>query len=239
YAGALNLMDDDNTTISMDDDVTDDDDDDDNVAIPEVESEVEAEIEAEVERIAEETSDSAIHIQVARKILATFGVDMLIPHEWLRIEFKYPELNLKDSFPKGSTPDKWQKLQLLYMVDIEKTRRHLLVEYKRDMQNLHGKGYTLLRPNKQTGEAVRDGEKGFAKSIRKMGSRIRNVDKSALSPEESRHNADAETSLQSLKSIMTRSKISKFVYQAAKKRKAHKPTDKTSDDDPPVPVSSE
>lgn len=84
--------------------------------------------------------------------------------------------------------ERW-RLNLLAQMDALST--FLLEERNMDLRAVPGRGYLIVEPKRQTDLAVSDGMKRVKSELRKMGRRLSFVDRTALSSEEARANADA------------------------------------------------
>jgi hypothetical protein len=119
----------------------------------------------------------------------------LIPMEWLWEQFALEPLT-------DATP--WSKAknsQLLFLNQMREFTNHLLEDNQMALQNVVGKGYRIIPPKEQTVWAEREYIDDLRKALRRAGSRLGNVDFTALAARDRQENADALARLSKFKML--------------------------------------
>jgi hypothetical protein len=98
---------------------------------------------------------------------------------------KYPERDVP------ITPGELAKLELQYLSQLKGFESALLEEHQIALASVKGEGYRIVLPREQTPWAERQGISEVRKAIRKLGTRLTNVDFLQLGPEDRKANADA------------------------------------------------
>ena len=99
--------------------------------------------------------------------------------------FKYPERDV------AITPADLAKLELQYLSQLNGFQTALLEEHQVALANVKGEGYRIVAPHEQTPWAERQGIADVRKAIRKLATRLTNVDFAQLGTEDRKANADA------------------------------------------------
>lgn len=128
----------------------------------------------------------------------------VVPHEELRIALGLPT-------PTGKIEvEKYEEWRLALVGQIEALKAHLLETMNMDLQPVSGRGYEIVKPEAQSGLALRDGMKAVRAALGKMGRRLSYVERSALTSEQARENADALARLSFLSQQASKSQRLKF-----------------------------
>lgn len=124
--------------------------------------------------------------QVAADLFATkYGYGDTVPHEELRQALGMPT-------PTGKVEvEEYERWRISLMGQIESLKAHLLEAQNMDLQPVAGRGYEVIRPEKQTELAMREGMKRVRSELQRMGRRLSFVQRAALTAEQARENADA------------------------------------------------
>ena len=138
----------------------------------------------------------------------TFG--QIVPHDELQEAMGLTK-------PTGKVDveqyEQW-RLQLLSQIDALAT--FLLEERNMCLKAVPGQGYLIVEPAKQTQFAMDDGMKKVKAELRKMGRRLSFIDRTALSHDEARENADALARLSFLNQQANKVRRLKFTEKAEK-----------------------
>jgi len=89
------------------------------------------------------------------------------------------------------TPADLAKLELQYLSQLNGFQTALLEEHQVALANVKGEGYRIVAPHEQTPWAERQGIADVRKAIRKLATRLTNVDFAQLGTEDRKANADA------------------------------------------------
>lgn len=129
----------------------------------------------------------------------TYG--QLIPHDVLQAALGLPK-------PDGRiTVDEYEAWRLKLVSQVEALSEALLEDRSMCLQSVPGQGYRIVEPEKQTEFAVKQGQKGLRSALMKMGRRLSFVDRSALTAEQAKQNADALSRLSFLESQVVRKRL--------------------------------
>lgn len=113
----------------------------------------------------------------------TYG--QLVPHEVLQEALRLPK-------PQGRvTVDEYETWRLALLSQVDALSSFLLEERNMCLRAVPGQGYMIVEPAKQTEFAASEGMRKVRNELRKMGRRLSFVDRSKLTAEEARANADA------------------------------------------------
>lgn len=133
----------------------------------------------------------------------TFGD--VVPHEELQAALMLPK-------PEGKiTVEEYETWRLSLLAQVDALAAFLLEERNMCIKAVPGQGYMIVKPSEQTDYAMGHGMKRVKSELRKMGRRLSFIDRSALTHEEARKNADALARLSFLQSMANKRK--RFVMQ--------------------------
>lgn len=133
----------------------------------------------------------------------------IVPHEELQAALRLPK-------PSGRvTVEEYESWRLSLLAQTDALSAFLLEEKNICLRAVPGQGYMILEPKDQTEYAMGHGLKRVRSELRKMGRRLTFIDRSALSHEEARKNADALARLAFLQSMANKRK--RFVMEPDKK----------------------
>jgi hypothetical protein len=128
----------------------------------------------------------------------------VVSHEELQEALKLPK-------PTGRVEvAKYERWRLDLLSQVEALAGYLLEEKNMCLRALPGRGYEIVRPEDQTGFAMKDGMKRVGSEIRKMGRRLKFIDRSSLTSEQAKENADALSRLSFLSQEASRVKRLEF-----------------------------
>lgn len=128
----------------------------------------------------------------------TFGD--IVSHEELQAALGLPK-------PTGKVEvEKYEEWRLKLMGQVDALVDFLLEEKRICLRNVIGEGYMLVKPAEQTAFALKAGQKGMKSALQKMGRRLSFVDRSALTSEQSKENADALARLSFLQQQVRRAR---------------------------------
>ena len=128
----------------------------------------------------------------------TFGD--VVPHAELQAALMLPK-------PTGKiTVDEYEEWRLALLAQVDALSAYLLEERNMCLKAVPGQGYMIVEPAKQTEYAMEHGMKRVKSELRKMGRRLTYVDRTALSHEDARKNADALARLAFLQSMANKRK---------------------------------
>lgn len=137
----------------------------------------------------------------------TFGD--IVPHDELQESLRLPK-------PAGRvTVEEYEGWRLSLVAQVEALSNFLLEEKNMCLKAVPGQGYLIVTPAEQTDYAMGHGLKRVKSELRKMGRRLSFIDRSALTHEEARKNADALARLSFLQSMANKRK--RFTMQPDKK----------------------
>lgn len=132
----------------------------------------------------------------------TFGD--LVPHEELQEALRLPK-------PSGRiTAEEYESWRLSLVAQVEALGAYLLEERNMCLRAVPGRGYEIVQPSEQTEYAMGHGMKRVRSELRKMGRRLSFVDRTALTHEEARKNADALARLSFLQQMANKAKRKRF-----------------------------
>lgn len=124
----------------------------------------------------------------------------IVPHDELLASFSLPK-------PTGKiTVDEYETWRLSVLAQQEHLSEWLLEERNMLLVSVSGQGYRICEPEKQTAEALERGMKRVRKEINRMARQLHYVDRSTLTHEQARENADALARAAWMKSQMNKSK---------------------------------
>ena len=128
----------------------------------------------------------------------TFGD--VVPHDALHAAFRLPE-------PKDTaTIAEYKEWGLKVLGQMTALTEYLLEEKSMCLRALPGVGYEIVPPAKQTEYAEKEGWKQVRSGLRKMQRRLAYVDRSQLTHEQARANADAMAKAGALKQMISQAK---------------------------------
>lgn len=102
--------------------------------------------------------------------------------------------------------DKVKQWEHRLLAQVDQLSAYLLEEKFICLRNVIGEGYMLVPPGEQTAFAVKQGQKDIKKSLRHMGRRLSFVDRTALTSEQAKENADALARLSFLQQQVKRAR---------------------------------
>lgn len=124
----------------------------------------------------------------------------VISHEELQRSLDLPK-------PVGKVEvEVYEAWKLKLVSQIEALTTFLLEEKRICLRNIIGEGYMIVEPRDQTRFAVKQGQKGMRSTLNKMSRRLSFVDRSALTNEQSKENADALARLAFLETQVRKAK---------------------------------
>jgi hypothetical protein len=124
----------------------------------------------------------------------------VVPHEVLQATLGLPK-------PTGKVEvEEYESWRLSLLSQVDALTDYLLEEKQICLRNVIGEGYMLLKPAEQTAFAVKQGQKGMKSALQKMGRRLSFIDRTALSSEQAKENADALARLSFLKQQVRRAR---------------------------------
>lgn len=130
-----------------------------------------------------------------------FTYGQLIPHDVLQDALGMPR-------PSGRiTADEYESWKLGLVSQVDALSAALLEDRSMCLQSVIGQGYKIVEPERQTAFAVKQGQKGLRSALSKMGRRLSFVDRSALSSDQAKENADALARLSFLQTQVSRRKL--------------------------------
>lgn len=137
----------------------------------------------------------------------TFGD--VVPHDELQAALMLPK-------PAGRiTVEEYENWRLSLLAQVDALCAYLLEERNMCLKAIPGQGYMIVKPAEQTDYAMKHGMKRVKSELRKMWRRLSFIDRSALTHEEARKNADALARLAFLQSMANKRK--RFVVQPEQK----------------------
>lgn len=114
-----------------------------------------------------------------------YGYGDIVPHEDLLAAFYLPK-------PSGKiTVDEYEQWRLGVLAQQDALAEWLLEERNMMLVAVPGQGYRITPPEQQTEQAMERGMKRVRKEINRMARQLHYVDRSALTHEQARENADA------------------------------------------------
>lgn len=127
---------------------------------------------------------------------AGFAAGDTIEHAWFFEAFGL-------QMPAPETPCKEaEKTRLQFLSAFETMRQVLLEEHQVALANVRSRGYRVVPPSEQTKWAENEGILDVKHAMRKMASRLTNVDMTAISAESRKDNADALARLSMLSGMV-------------------------------------
>lgn len=140
-----------------------------------------------------------------------YGYGDVVSHNELYDSMSLPK-------PKGlvsvETLENW-KLEVLSQIELLKA--FLLEERNICLRSIPGRGYEIVPPEKQTDYAVKQGTKKVRAELRRMGQRLSYIDRSKLTHEDARKNADALAKLAFLQQSVKRANRKRFLFSGEEK----------------------
>ncbi len=134
-----------------------------------------------------------------------YGYGDVVPHEELQAALMLPK-------PTGRiTVEEYEEWRLSLLAQVDALGTFLLEERNMCLKAVPGQGYMIVEPAKQTEYALDHGMKRVKSELRKMGRRLSFIDRSSLSHEEARKNADALARLSFLQQMATKAKRKRFI----------------------------
>lgn len=138
-----------------------------------------------------------------------YGYGDVVPHEELQAALMLPK-------PTGRiTVEEYEEWRLSLLAQVDSLGTFLLEEKNMCLKAVPGQGYMIVEPAKQTEYALEHGMKRVKSELRKMGRRLSFIDRSALTHEEARKNADALARLSFLQQMASKAKRKRFIAQPA------------------------
>jgi len=95
-----------------------------------------------------------------------------------------------------------EQWKLRRLQQVQALEDFLLLERRMCLSSIHGLGYKILEPARQTEFALTRGRRDLRKAMRELSRRLHHVEHSRLTDEQSRANVDALGRLAILKSVM-------------------------------------
>ena len=136
-----------------------------------------------------------------------YGYGDVVPHEELQAALMLPK-------PTGRiTVDEYEEWRLSLLSQVDALGTFLLEEKNMCLKAVPGQGYMIVEPAKQTDYALEHGMKRVKSELRKMGRRLTFIDRSALTHEDARKNADALARLSFLQQMASKAKRKRFIAQ--------------------------
>lgn len=136
-----------------------------------------------------------------------YGYGDVVPHSELQEALRLPK-------PTGKVEvEEIEKWKLALLAQMDGLVNFLLEERNICLKAIPGEGYLILDPAEQTDYALKLGMKRVKDELRKMGRRLSFVDRSQLTHEEARKNADALARLSFLKQMANKSQRRRFIAQ--------------------------
>lgn len=129
-----------------------------------------------------------------------YGYGDIVPHDELLAAFYLPKPTGKRTFEEY---DQWR---LAVLAQQDALAEWLLEERNMMLVAVPGQGYRITPPEQQTEQALERGMKRVRKEINRMARQLHYVDRSALTHEQARANADALARAAWLKSQVNKSK---------------------------------
>ncbi|MFS2047566.1 hypothetical protein ACEN8K_01150 [Variovorax sp. CT11-76] len=130
-----------------------------------------------------------------------YGYGQMIPHDVLQEALGLPK-------PAGRiTAEEYESWKLRLVSQVDALSEALLEDRSMCLQSVIGQGYKIVEPGQQTAFAVKQGQKGLRSTLSKMGRRLSFVDRSALTANQAKENADALARLSFLNQQVGRRKI--------------------------------
>ena len=126
------------------------------------------------------------------QILETYAIGEVIPLEELYLLFD------SDPTEPDISVDTYQKRRMRFMGDLDRLKNILLLEYKRDLQNIRGQGYRIVPPSEQAEVAEREAHDGIIRLLVKADLRVSNTELALLNADEKRRHMDVQVRLTNL-----------------------------------------
>ncbi|MES2634025.1 MAG: hypothetical protein V4669_13710 [Pseudomonadota bacterium] len=144
--------------------------------------------------------------QVAKDLFGTkYTFGQIVPHEELQTALKLPK-------PTGLVEvEDYERWRLALMAQIDALSTFLLDERSMCLRAVAGQGYLIVEPAKQTNFAVTEGMKRMRSELRKMGRRLTFIDRTALTSDQAKENADALARLAFLNQQASKARQMKFL----------------------------
>lgn len=134
-----------------------------------------------------------------------YGYGDIVPHDVLNASLRLPK-------PQGRiTVEDYEGWRLSLLSQMDALAAFLLEERNICLKAIPGQGYQIVEPAAQTEFAMKHGMKRVKSELRKMGRRLSFVDRSALTHEDARKNADALARLSFLEQMANKAKRKRFV----------------------------
>ncbi len=138
-----------------------------------------------------------------------YGYGDIVSHEELDAAFRLVK-------PETGSFDEFESWKLKRLIDA--LACYLLEERNICLRNLQGRGYEVVRPADQTKFAMDHGIKKLRGELRKMGRRLTYLDRTGLTHEQARENADALARLAWLQQQARKSARIKFTDDSEQKK---------------------
>lgn len=141
-----------------------------------------------------------------------FGYGDVVPHQVLQAALNLPK-------PTGRiTVDEYESWRLALLSQVDGLSVFLLEERNMCLKAIPGQGYLVLKPEDQTEFALLHGMKRVRSELRKMGRRLSFIDRSALTHEDARKNADALARLSFLQQMANKAQRRRFIAPPEQKK---------------------
>ncbi len=141
-----------------------------------------------------------------------YGYGDVVPHDELQTALSLDK-------PTGKiTVDEYEAWRLSLLSQIDALATFLLEEKNMCLKSVPGQGYMILEPAKQTQYAMEAGIKRVKSELRKMARRLTFIDRSALTHEAARENADAMARMAFLRQQTKRAVRMKITAQPEAKK---------------------
>lgn len=143
----------------------------------------------------------------------------IVPHSELQAALMLPK-------PTGKiTVEEYEEWRLSLLAQVDALGTFLLEEKNMCLKAVPGQGYMIVEPAKQTEYALEHGMKRVKSELRKMGRRLSFIDRSALTHEDARKNADALARLSFLQQMANKARRSRFISPPENEEKKDTGTD--------------
>lgn len=160
-------------------------------------------VKAEYESMAEEFSYLPPWKNAMKTLFGAGGYTYgdLVPHDVLQDAMGLPK-------PRGKVQvEDYEAWRLRLVSQTEALADALLEDRNMCLQSVVGQGYKIIEPARQTDFAVKQGQKGLRSALSKMGRRLSFVDRSALTADQAKQNADALARMSFLQTQVGRRKL--------------------------------
>lgn len=132
-----------------------------------------------------ETTLDKLYIVAAQKADEQFGYGETITKEWLIENFALQK-------PTHGTQRDFDVFAFQYMTNVEGFKEEMLIEYKKYLVALRGKGYLIAQPKEQTDYAMVNLRQSVNSEIRKAIKTLNNVNTMLLSDSDIKKRDEAQ-----------------------------------------------